>query len=567
VRKFRYALVALLALSMLLAACKTKTAEPAQPSGSAQPAATFHYYLVDKPTTFDPAMVSDVSTMQVIQNVFSGLVMFNEKGEVVADMAAKWEISPDNKTYTFTLKDATFADGTKVTARDFVRSMVRAMNPVLASPVSDSYLDDIAGYHAFLAKRGDLDTQKGDKKITDDAYAKALTAAYTDLVKAPGIEAKDDKTLVITLTQPAAYFLAKMTYPTAWVVHPAVPNDKPMASAPENVKLAIGTGPFTLDSYVEGSKVVLKRNPKYYGYQAKVGTVELAVITQDAAQLAAYQGGQFDMAPIPTTDYQRVKADAVMGKEVLEYPTARVNYFALNQNLWAPARDVRVRQAFAYAIDKEKLNQVVYQGTQFPAYGILPPSIPGALGDKVQGLRYDGAKAKDLLKQAGYGEGGKPLTLKLTYRAKNETSQRLAEFIQSQLQTNLGIKVNLDPMEWSKLLDASDKKTELESFLLGWSADYIDPQDFLTILLHSDSPNNRYGYTNKDFDAILNKADHSATSDRMAQYSKAEQLAVTDAAWVPTTFGKSLFLVKPYIKGVRNNAMGILPLNTVTVNK
>jgi oligopeptide transport system substrate-binding protein len=569
-KKFRFVLVALMVLSMVLAACSSKKADTPAPvaAGPVEPTATFHYYLTDKPTTFDPAMASDVSTMQVIQNVYSGLVMNNSKGEVVNDMAAKVDISPDGKVYTFTLKDATFSDGSKVTAKDYVRSIVRAMNPALASPVADSYLDDIAGIHAFLGKRDALDKQKSDKKITDDDYSKQLAAAYADMVKAPGVEAKDDKTVVITLADAAAYFLAKMTYPTAYVVHASAPADKPIVASPENVKVAIGTGPFTLDSYVEGSKVVLKRNAKFYGDKALVAIVEESVISQDAAQLAAYQGGQIDMSPLPPTDYPRIKGDAALSKEILEYASARVNYFALNQFVFEPAKDVRVRQAFAMAIDKDKLNQVVYNGTQFPANGVLPPSIPGSLGTNVQALKFDAAKAKDLLKQAGYGEGGKPLTLKLTYRAKNETIQRWAEFLQNQFKTNLGVTVELDPMEWSKLLEASSKKNVLQSFLLGWSADYIDPQDFLTILLHGGAPYNRYGYANKDFDAILDKADKMAPgAARFAEYSKAEQLAVTEAGFIPTHFGKSLFLVKPYIKGLEYGAMGILPLNHLSVNK
>lgn len=564
------------ALAVALTACSGKPAQQpqqgAQQGGQqgavAEPTATFRYVISAKPTTFDPAMVSDVPTMQIIQNVYSGLVTFDEKGNVVKDLAEDIQVSPDGKTYTFKLKDAKFHDGSKVTAEDFKRSMLRAMNPALESPVADSYLDDIAGYAKFLAARADIEKQVKENKLSKEEAEKKLAAAYEELKKNPGIEAKDEKTLVVTIDEPKAYFLAKLTYPTAWVVHKSVPDDKPIDASPANVKLMIGTGPFKADSYVEGSKFVMKRFADYYGDKAKVATVEVSIIEKDAAQLASYRSGQLDVSVLPPADYKAIKADANLSKEILEFPTARINYYALNQNKFEPARDVRVRQAFNYAINKEQLNEIVFSGTQFPAYGILPPGIPGALAEKVQGLKFDPAKAKELLKQAGYGEGGKPLSLKLTYRAGNETSQRLAEFIQNQLQTNLGIQVQLEPMEWGKLLEATQRKTELDSFLLGWSADYIDPQDFLTLLLHSKAPYNRYGYSNPEFDEILEKADRMPNGpERYAEYSKAEQMAVTDAAWVPTHFGKALYLVKPYVKGLRYNAMGIMPLNHVSIEK
>lgn len=570
-------LAASLALVLAVTACGGGSkAEPpkegarAEAPKAAEPTATFRYLTTAKPTTFDPAMVSDVPTMQILQNVYSGLVTNDENGNVVADLAASWKVSEDGKTYTFTLKDAKFHDGSKVTAEDFKRSMVRAMNPKLKSPVSDSYLDNITGYARFLGRQKEITRALDEKKIDAAEADRQLAAAYEELKKNPGIEAKDEKTLVITIVEPAAYFLAKLTYPTAFAVHKSMPEDRPLDPSPANVKLMIGTGPFKAESYAEGSKFVLKRFADFAGYgdKARVGTVEIAIIETEAAALAAYRSGQLDVAGIPVADYKAIKADPNLSKEMLEFPTARVNYFALNQDKWAPARDVRVRQAFNLGIDREKLNEVVFQGTQFPAYGVLPPGIPGALKEKVQGYKFDPAKGRELLKQAGYGEGGKELALKITYRAKNETSQRLAEFLQNQLTANLGVKVELEPMEWGKLLEATRNKTELDSFTLGWSADYIDPQDFLTILLHTNAPYNRYGYSNKELDAILDKADRMAPGEaRIAEYSKAEQIAVTDAAWVPTTFAKSLWLVKPYVKGFRYNAMGIMPLNQVTVSK
>lgn len=573
--------VALVALALVATACgggqqgdnkgqaQGQAGQPQAPAASG-PTTTFRYYTSANPTSFDPAMVSDVATMTaIIGNVYSGLVYFDNKGAVIPDMAEKIEVSPDGKTYTFTLKDAKFHNGRKVTAEDFKFSMLRAINPKLKSPVADSYLDDIAGIAKYLEKRAAALKDLKEKKIDETEADKRITAAYEEMKKDPGITAKDEKTLVIQIDAPKPFFLAKMTYPTAWVVDKTlVKEDTPIASTPENVKLAVGTGPFKFEKYEDKSKIVLKRFADFYGEKAKVGTVELGVIEKDAPALAAYRAGDIDMVGVAPADYKAIKAGPE-AKEMIEWPTARVNYIAMNQAKVEAFKDQRVRQAFNYAVDKQKMVDVVFEGMHFPAYGVLPDSIPGANGANIQGLKFDPAKAKQLLKEAGYGEGGKPFpAIKLTFRSPNETTQKWAEFVQGQLQANLGIKVDLEPMEWGKLLAESAKKTTLDMFLLGWSADYMDPQNFLSLLLHTKAPYNRYGYSNKEFDAILDKADVAPPGPaRLGEYSKAEQIAVTDAAWIPATYPKSVRLLKPYVKGFQYSAMGELRYNTIEIVK
>ncbi|HYG56542.1 MAG TPA: ABC transporter substrate-binding protein, partial [Symbiobacteriaceae bacterium] len=469
-----------LVLSLVLTACSsgTKKEEPSgvqtpQQATDSGPKGTLKYYLVDKPTTFDPVMVTDVSTNQIITNVFAGLVGFNEKGEVILDLAKGYTVSDDGLTYTFTLKDAQFSDGTPVTAADFKRSILRAVNPDIASPTGESYLNDIAGVAKYIAAKSELNTQLKDKKITDADFKSKVNAAFDALKNDPSITVKDDKTLVMVIDAPKPFFLAKLTYPTAFVVGKAYADNAPMGAAPANVQKMIGAGGFVMSSYEEGSKVTLKANPSYAGDKAKVATIEMPVITSPQAQLAAYRAGDIDIAPVPPGDYPTIKNDPELGKSLVEFATARINYLALNQVKFEAARDVNFRLAVAHAIDKEKMVQVVYSGTHFPAYGVLPDSIAGANGAKIQKVGYDVAKAKEYLKKSGK-EG---ITFTFTYRAGDEVTERLAQFVQSQLQTNLGITVKLQPMEWGALLTASRNKTELEAFYLGWSADYMDPQN------------------------------------------------------------------------------------------
>ncbi len=573
-KRMRFVFALLLTLSVVLSACSgsgTKTEEPAKTENGGQtatpadngPKGTLKYYLTDKPTTFDPAMVTDVSTNQILQNVHAGLVTFDTKGNVILDLAKEYKVSEDGMTYTFTLKDdAKFSDGTAITAADFKRSILRNFHPGVGSPTGVSYLDDIAGAQKYMAAKDELDAQLADKKISEADHSKKVLEAFEAFKNDPSITAKDDKTLVLTIDKPKPFFLMKLTYPTGFVVSKSYPDDAPLGASPENVKKAIGAGPFTMDSYTEGSKVVLKANPAYPGEKAKVATVEMQIITSPQARLAAYRAGQIDVNEVPGADYSTLKADPELSKHLVEWAGARVNYIALNQVKFEAARNKDFRLAVAHAVDKVQLAKVVFEDTHLPAFGVLPDTIPGANGDKIQKVEYNVEKAKEYLKKSGY-EG---IEFTFSYRAGDEVTDRLAQFVQNQLQTNLGIKVNLQPMEWSALLAASRQKTELEAFYLGWSADYPDPQNFLSLLLHTKAPYNRYGYGNPEFDAIVEKADVMPNGpERMAEYSKAEQIAISDGAWTPTTYPKNIYLVRPTVKGFSYNSMGVLPLNTVSV--
>jgi len=586
-----------LALGLIvLAGCSSGAPAPATqaPTKPAKPK-VLHWYATDNPTSFDPAMTSDVNTMEaIIWQVYSGLVSYDEKGNVQPEIAASWKVSDDGKTYTFTLKDGVkFHSGRAVTPEDFKWSMLRAANPALSSPVADSYLDDIVGFAKFFgaqsaanapvskltasakAKADEVKAGKAQQSELDDlnkqldaAKKKAeadVKAAYEELQKNPGIDTPDAKTIVFHIDAPKPYFLVKLTYPTAFVVDKdKAPFDKPIATSPDNIKQAIGTGPFMLTGFVDNSSISVQRWDGFYGQKAKVDSVDMQIIKDELPNYAKYKSGELDIAGVPTSEYKRIKADTSgEGKEMKEYSYASVGYFAMNEGKYEPFKNAKVRQAFNFALDKEAMIDVVYQGSVFSAYGILPSGIPGGNADKIKKLSYDPARAKTLAKEAGYDETHPLPEMTITYRP-GETTQKAAEFYQQQFQAALPIKVKLQPMEWGQLLNETRKKNTLDAFSLGWTADYLDPQDFLSLLLACQAPYNRYGYCNKSVDDVLAKADVAPPGDaRLAMYANAEQMIVDDGAWIPINFGKRIRLIKPYVSGFRHNAMGVMPLNTV----
>ena len=263
------------------------------------------------------------------------------------------------------------------------------------------------------------------------------------------------------------------------------------------------------------------------------------------------------------SDYERDKADAKVSGDIQTFGRAATFYLGLNQTHYAPFKDKRVRQAVAHAIDKDAIIKTVLLGINKRAEGVLPEGLPG-YDASFKGLPYDTAKAAELLAAAGY-PGGKGLPpLVLSFREKQTDLAKAAEVMKEQL-GKVGIPVTLREMEWGTFLKATDNK-EIDLFHMRWSADYLDPQNFLSLLLTSGSPENRTGYTNKEYDAMCAAADSERDSaKRMALYAKAERFVVDDAPWVPIYFQKDLELVKPWVKGIKDSLMGHLPHKTTSV--
>jgi ABC-type transport system substrate-binding protein len=530
-RRLSRRFVLLAAPLALLAGCATSTRN----SGESESAQVLRYPLLTEPTTMDPARVEDGPTIDVLMHLYDGLVQWNDKSQVVPNLAESWTVSPDGKVYSFKIrKGVKFTNGDPVTARDFVYSLNRALNPKTLSTVAGTYLNDIRGAKEVLA-------------------GKAPTAR--------GIEAVGDDTLKITLDAPKAYFLSKLTYPTGYVV-----DRKAVEADPRWTDHPVGTGPFVLDQWVHNSMVRLKANPDYHEGRPKLDAIERPVLLDPQTRHAKFESGELNYTDITMGDYDRDRNDPKLKDKIREFPRPAVFYCSMNQAAFPPFKDKRVRQAFNYAIDKTTLINVVMRGVVKKAEGILPPGIPG-YDPGLKGLDYDPAKAKALLAAAGYPDGKNFPPLTLTFREKQADQKRFAEAMADQLQKNLGVKVALREMEWGSFLDARNKGV-LPFYYLRWMADYLDPQDFLSVMLHTGAQENGAHYSNPKFDALCDRADglQDATR-RIALYRQAEKMAVDDAAWIPLYYQTDLELWDPAVKGVEESLMGHLPNKRTYIEK
>jgi len=466
------------------------------------------------PPTLDPAVAQDSTSAEYIVHLFSGLVRLDADLEVVPDLAEGWALSEDGRTHTFTLRaGARFADGRPITAADVVYSLERACSPALGSPVAASYLNDIVGVREY--SRGE---------------AEGIA----------GLRAPSEGVVEITTDAPKAYFLAKLTYPAAFVVD----RDQVEAEGERWMARPNGSGPFVL-AEMSRERIVLERNTRYYGLPPALDRVEYVV--SGGFPITMYENDELDIVEVPPSEMERVSdPENPLHGEVETASELSVTYLGLNVSL-PPFDDPAVRQALARAIDKAKIADLVLQGGATPAHGILPPSLPD-YDPSFAGLSYDPASARSLLEGSRYGVEGLPPI----YLATSGTSgypDAVTEAILSFVEDHLGIEMTVHQVEWADFLrDMNARRYPL--FLTGWIADYPDSENFLDLLFHSASPQNHMGYANPEVDGLLEAARvEQDAAERTRLYREAERILVEDAAWIPLIHGVRVSLVKPYVRG------------------
>ncbi len=464
-----------------------------------------------EPTTLDPALSSDTTSASYIIEIFSGLVTLNGDLEVVPDIAESWDISADDKTYTFHLRDGVrFHNGKEVTASDFKYSLERAADPETGSPVAEAYLGDIVGFKERLWGEAD---------------------------EVSGVRAIDDKTLEITIDAPKAYFLAKLTHSTALVV-----DEENVESGGNWMENPNGTGPFKLGEWREGERIVLERNEHFYGDVAKLGR---GTFLFAGNPMMMYENGQIDITQVGAANIERVLDPTnPLNRELVIAPELSIWYIGFNTAM-PPFDDVKVRQAFSHAVDKDKIVEILLKITVSPADGILPLGMPG-YNEELEGLSYDVARAQQLIAESSYGDDLPPIVLSVpgSCAAVSPTTEAIAWMWQE----NLGVEVAIEPVEWETFLNDLWEQS-FQAFEVGWVADYPDPENFLDLLFYSESVENHTAYSNPHVDQLLEEARvESDVDSRLGMYQEVEQTIVDDAPWLPLWFGRSYFLVKPYVK-------------------
>lgn len=479
------------------------------------------------PLTLDPALSQDSSSWSYLLQIFSGLVALDERLEVVPEIAASWSVAGDGRTYVFRLRPGVrFHDGREVTAHDFKYSLERALDPDLRSPVAPIYLGDIVGATARLQRKAE---------------------------EVAGITVVDAQTLEITIDAPKPYFLAKLTYPTAYVVDRAN-----VAKGGRWFERPNGTGPFKLQTWEPDARLVLVRNDAYYIDPPSIARVEYYLGHGSAMSL--YEKDRLDIVGVGPANVERVTDPrGALSRELIRVPQLSLSYLGLNVTR-PPFDDPKVRLAFAHATDKRRLADVLFKRMRVSAAGILPPGIPGHDPGFV-GLEFSPGKARQALGESRYGspQSLPPITLTM-----GPGGGSLGEAFAEMYRRNLGVTIDVEEVQQGHLDGLVAR--EYQMFYIAWMADYPDPQDFLDVLFHSQSEANHGAYASQEVDRLLEQARvEPDRATRLKLYQEVERRVVTDVPVIPLFFDVDHVLVKPRVKGLTWTPMGLISLRGVQV--
>jgi oligopeptide transport system substrate-binding protein len=434
-------------------------------------------------------------------------------------LAESCSVSDDGMLYTFVLREnAKFHNGKPVTAHDVKWSIERASDPETLSGRVQDYLGDIVG-------------------VVDKLEGNASEVS--------GVRVIDDQTVEIAIDAPKSYFLAKLTYPTAFVIdREQVENNEDWLEQPN------GTGPFKLETYDVGELIVLERNENYHLGPPHLESIQM--ILSGGSAMIMYENDEIHLTGVGLDDLPRLLEPSDPLNPQLHRSPQDFDVFYIGLNVAEPPfEDPKVRQALNYAIDLQSIADNVLDGRVSPATGVIPPGFP-SYTHNLRSYQFNPDLARELMQSSTYADalasGDFPritLTISGSFGAAIPT---YLEVILERWRQELGIEVDIQQTEWATFLqDVEDEKYQM--FSLGWIADYPDPENFLDLLFHSESGANHTKYGNPEVDRLLEEARIERDRERRFQiYNQVEQMILDDAPWVWTWFsGEGYALIKPEV--------------------
>jgi oligopeptide transport system substrate-binding protein len=517
--------------------------------------------------TLDPAIADAETDTEISQNMFDGLVKFDDNLNIVADLAtAVPTASADGLNYTFTLRhDAKFSNGDLFTSKDVLYSWNRAAAMQGAYATNLSPIDGYGTVSSNTASGAALEAllEKNDKSVIMS-----------------GLTAPDPYTVKVKLATPAGWFMTAIALggTTGWIVDQnAVKQD--FDNWWTNPATAIGTGPYKMTARVPKQSVDFAAVDNWWGSpKPTVTKVHLDVSVNDASTaITKYEQGGYDAvgyggySSLPVADILRIQGTSNEKAQLTLQPKVRTYWVSFNmvhdakRQAGGPflladgqaAHDLRL--AFALAVDKTKLVSVVCQNIVcVPATGgLIPPTLIGYMGaDQDPLAKFDATKAKQLLQSAD-PSGSKTKGLTYTYDPENALNKPSAEFLQSQWHDNLGVDVSIAPVSHSQFIKGR-LKGQYTLSRDGWQADYNHPQDWFDNLwgnvVGCPDSSCTSGYDTKAYDTLLAKADAESMPAALADYKSLNQMLIDDVVYIPLYYSVGSFLTKSYVKGFGTNS-------------
>ena len=483
---------------------------------------TFTYSLLDEFTTADPQMVEDVSGSYFVRDLFEGLMNQDADGNLIPGVATGYTTNDAKDVYTFTLRDnARWSDGNPVTAHDFVYSWRRLADPATASPYS--WFADIMALENVGAV------------MSGESPPEAL-----------GVRALDNHTLEVSLTASLPYFAAMTTHASTfpspqWTVR----TFGDAWTKPGNI---VGNGAYVLTEHIPNETATRERNTMYWNNDATIiDKVVTLVINDENTDFTRWEAGETDKGAVPSGQYPRLKAE--YPDEAISFPRLCTYYMTFNLSPSGPEafKDVRVRQALSYALDRSVVTDKVLQGGQIQAFTFTPGATAGfevpevAFGQMSQDQRN--VNAKLLMAAAGYGPDN-PLKFEYMYNT-SEGHKKIAIAAQQMWKETLGAEATLANQEWKTFLKTRGGQN-FDVARGGWCGDYNEASTFLD-LMTTPSGYNDGKFSNAEVDELMTSA--RTMSDATSNYTRVEEIMANEMPIIPVYHYTGVFMLRNNLKG------------------
>ena len=486
----------------------------------------YHHGNGSEPQGIDPHIVTGVPEHHILISLCEGLTIPNPNPDdmngYMAGTAESWSVSEDGKEYIFNINEnARWSNGDPVTANDFVWSWKRILTASLGSQYPDMLYYLVGAYE----------------------YHNGLTNDFSEV----GVKAIDQKTLKVNLKNPTPFFLGLLSHYSTWPVHKEtvlkygdIDDRNGEWTRPGNF---VCNGPFQLKSWELNNKIVVEKNPYYYDASiVKLNEIHYYPVSNVMTEDRMFRAGQLHLTstlpsqkcPIYIEENPNLRIDPYMG----------TYFYRINTNHEA-LKDVRVRKALAYSIDRELLVDKVTKCGQIPAYSFTPPGSNG-YEPKTQ-IPFDPELAKSLLEDAGYSDENPFPKLEILFNT-NEDHRKIALAIQQMWQVNLGIEIELVNQDWKVYLNR-EMIGDFQISRAGWIGDYEDPNTFLD-LMRPNRGNNKTGWENKEYDELVEKANTiNNQSERYEMLYRAEEILIDNMPIIPLYTYVRSYQLSPDVKG------------------
>ena len=522
-KRIMWLFITVLSFGMILGACGGKSDGDGSSSGEdAKQEITMN--AKSEPPSMDPALATDTTSGWVMDHVFEGLYTRDKDGKTVPGLAEEAEISEDGKTHTFKIReDAKWSDGTPLTANDFEFAWKHVLNPNTGSSFA-FYLYYIEGAEEY---------NKGEGTVEDVA-----------------VKALDERTLEVTLNAPLGYF---DTLLTMWTFYPVkeelVSSDANWAAEADTY---VSNGPFKMTGWSHDSELTIEKNAEYYNEdEVKLDKITFKMVGEATTAYQMYKTDELDfMMTLPTDAIESEKGNDDF--EIVPYYGTYMYMFNVEKE---PFTNKKIRKAFGMAIDRKVLSENVTLAGEIPAYAMVPEGADTPKGDfREQGGDYfkeDIEEAKKLLEEGMAEEGWSTLPEVTLLYNTDENHKKVAEAAQEMFNQNLGVEIKLANQEWKTYLETT-KTHNFQMARMGWIGVFVDPVVNLDYFL-GDSPNNRTGWVNEEFDRIMTES--KVEQDQEKRYEmlhQAEEILMEDFPMMPIYFYTNTYLMKTNIKGSVN---------------